>query len=983
MFNFTGQTKRRNVNLGNKSRNTKQDLLKNAKLEREKRALEKQKNEAIVLIQSKIRTLIIRRKLISHFVNQISHNGEEDNICYQLLTVFGVSLYNTLPTDIFNTILSRASNASILQPQYIQYYNEIVFEVLRHCKIEDDLTATLLLNSISSLNVSNLTNLFDSYIEYISKVELATSSDSYIQSFVDLLLKYPFIKLEPQFIAFWSIDSTAPRNRINKNVYDKIIIYLSRNQLIPDLMNYKGNSLGDDQDSLIQLLINMCFGCTNSTNEIQKDFYMNLIICLTPLQNQNFANHPFLYNRLYDTLQILIDSKFLSFLVNIIVNESHNLYYGSLITLINLSPDVDSKNSLLINLLSDKRLFYIINKKIIDQDNDLNLSLKSHHDFQFEPILLLFIEFLNLKLVLLTDHELLYQEEKSGINIENLMHFTVNLKDLVFKSLWEDKEEYWLNKLDNTLYSSKKAKVFEVALPLLKKIYLRDSRLHFLTGTNTSEVKNKKNFWNINDSEFLKINIYKNIIDYENMYRSYMDKVDEEEIEEDSNKRKDNIVDKFTEMQNNILLRLNQNIKRPTKQFKKMVILLKAPFFVPFHERVDLFYLLIAMDKKRLGLDDDSFDFASFMWGTNQINRNRQTATISRSSMLEDAYNSYNKIGERFKAKLSITFVNEFGEVEAGIDGGGITKEFLTSVCDVAFNDHEKYQYFIENENHELYPNDKFSDNSDILRFYWFLGKILGKCLYEHVSVDVQFANFFLKKILNYDNKFHSTLDDLSSYDPSLYHNLVKLLEMNEEDINSMGITFSINVGDDNKQIELIPNGSNIQVTKKNILRYVMEYAEFKLNRQLNKQTSYFHGGMCIIIAPHWMDMFNSTELQKLISGEGKDIDLEDLKKNTEYGGYEQSSTTITYLWEILEEMKSQERLDFIKFVTSVPRAPLQGFGALEPKFGIRNAGDEIENLPTASTCVNLLKLPDYQDKELLKRKLIYAIHAGAGFDLS
>jgi len=32
---------------------------------------------------------------------------------------------------------------------------------------------------------------------------------------------------------------------------------------------------------------------------------------------------------------------------------------------------------------------------------------------------------------------------------------------------------------------------------------------------------------------------------------------------------------------------------------------------------------------------------------------------------------------------------------------------------------------------------------------------------------------------------------------------------------------------------------------------------------------------------------------------------------------------------------------------------------------------------------VNLLKLPDYQNKQLLKEKLLYAINAGAGFDLS
>jgi ubiquitin-protein ligase E3 C len=53
------------------------------------------------------------------------------------------------------------------------------------------------------------------------------------------------------------------------------------------------------------------------------------------------------------------------------------------------------------------------------------------------------------------------------------------------------------------------------------------------------------------------------------------------------------------------------------------------------------------------------------------------------------------------------------------------------------------------------------------------------------------------------------------------------------------------------------------------------------------------------------------------------------------------------------------------------------------PKFAIRDAGRDNERLPTASTCVNLLKLPMYTDERILKAKLLQAINSGAGFDLS
>jgi ubiquitin-protein ligase E3 C len=46
-------------------------------------------------------------------------------------------------------------------------------------------------------------------------------------------------------------------------------------------------------------------------------------------------------------------------------------------------------------------------------------------------------------------------------------------------------------------------------------------------------------------------------------------------------------------------------------------------------------------------------------------------------------------------------------------------------------------------------------------------------------------------------------------------------------------------------------------------------------------------------------------------------------------------------------------------------------------------ADADLDRLPTAATCMNMLKLPPYASKEQVKSKLLYAITAGAGFDLS
>ncbi|KAI5650967.1 hypothetical protein M9H77_36972 [Catharanthus roseus] len=54
------------------------------------------------------------------------------------------------------------------------------------------------------------------------------------------------------------------------------------------------------------------------------------------------------------------------------------------------------------------------------------------------------------------------------------------------------------------------------------------------------------------------------------------------------------------------------------------------------------------------------------------------------------------------------------------------------------------------------------------------------------------------------------------------------------------------------------------------------------------------------------------------------------------------------------------------------------------PNRGAGNASEvALDQLPTEATCTNLLKLPPYRSKEQMEQKLLYAINAATGFDLS
>ena len=138
-----------------------------------------------------------------------------------------------------------------------------------------------------------------------------------------------------------------------------------------------------------------------------------------------------------------------------------------------------------------------------------------------------------------------------------------------------------------------------------------------------------------------------------------------------------------------------------------------------------------------------------------------------------------------------------------------------------------------------------------------------------------------------------------------------------------------------------------------------------------------------------WLRMFGAEELQILLTGDRRAVDIENLRAHTRYsGGYHPSQPIIGWFWDALESYTPEEQARFLMFVTSCSRQPLLGFGHLNPplciqKVPLAEAGSEGERLPSSATCMNLLKLPAYTSPQVLREKLLYAIMSAQGFELS
>jgi len=107
------------------------------------------------------------------------------------------------------------------------------------------------------------------------------------------------------------------------------------------------------------------------------------------------------------------------------------------------------------------------------------------------------------------------------------------------------------------------------------------------------------------------------------------------------------------------------------------------------------------------------------------------------------------------------------------------------------------------------------------------------------------------------------------------------------------------------------------------------------------------------------------------------------MRKHLTYAGeFSATHPTIVMFWEVFASLTEEQRGKLLRFVTSCSRPPLLGFSEIQPPLCIHSV-KEIERLPTASTCFNLLKMPAYSSKSQLREKLLYAIESNSGFDLS
>nr|CAD1844208.1 unnamed protein product [Ananas comosus var. bracteatus] len=317
-------------------------------------------------------------------------------------------------------------------------------------------------------------------------------------------------------------------------------------------------------------------------------------------------------------------------------------------------------------------------------------------------------------------------------------------------------------------------------------------------------------------------------------------------------------------------------------------------------------------------------------------------------------------------------------------------------------------------------PNSDASSGSlfsKAVEHFRLIGRVMAKALQDGRLLDLPLSTAFYKLILGQELDLY----DIFSFDAELGKTLQELLVLVHRK------QFLESSAGDNQQAlaDLCFRGAPIEdlcldftlpgypeyilkedkestiVNINNLEEYISLVVDATVKTGIMQQMEAFRQGFNQVFDLSSLQIFSPHELDYLICGRRELWEAETLVDHIKFDhGYTAKSPAIVNLLEIMGEFTPEQQHAFCQFVTGAPRLPPGGLAALNPKLTIvRKHSSNVTNtasngtglsesvdddLPSVMTCANYLKLPPYSTKEIMYKKLLYAINEGQGsFDLS
>ncbi|XP_010327414.1 E3 ubiquitin-protein ligase UPL3 [Solanum lycopersicum] len=470
-----------------------------------------------------------------------------------------------------------------------------------------------------------------------------------------------------------------------------------------------------------------------------------------------------------------------------------------------------------------------------------------------------------------------------------------------------------------------------------------------------------------------------------------------------------------------------------------------CPFLFPFETRRQYFYSTafgLSRALYRLQQQQGADGNGSTHERAVRVGRlQRQKVRVSRNRILDSAA----KVMEMYSSQKAVLEVEYFGEVGTGL---GPTLEFYTLIShdlqklglgmwrsglSLTSNEHS-VEVHIDNKLSRsdgdlvqaplgLFPRPWSPHTGTVdggqfykaIEYFRLLGRVMAKALQDGRLLDLPLSMAFYKlvlgqeldlyDILSFDTELGKTLQELQALvSRKQYIESIKDQNLDESydmhfrgtPVEDLCLDFTLP-----GYPEYILKAGDENVDLSNLEEYISLVVDATVKTGIRQQMEAFRSGFNQVFDFSALQIFSPSELDYLLCGRRELWKPETLVDHIKFDhGFTSKSPPIIHLLEIMGEFTPEQQRAFCQFVTGAPRLPAGGLASLNPKLTIvrkhsSSAGNAAQNsnapsesadedLPSVMTCANYLKLPPYSTKEIMSKKLLYAINEGQGsFDLS
>ncbi|XP_051983066.1 probable E3 ubiquitin-protein ligase HERC3 [Xyrauchen texanus] len=340
------------------------------------------------------------------------------------------------------------------------------------------------------------------------------------------------------------------------------------------------------------------------------------------------------------------------------------------------------------------------------------------------------------------------------------------------------------------------------------------------------------------------------------------------------------------------------------------------------------------------------------------LNFHRNKLHINRQTILKDTL-FYLKIGIiSFSINLQVQFVGE-----NGVDQRGLSAEFFSLLSRSILTWDKRLLEVCENFLIWFRSDCTHEEVCDVTDFY-YIGIMCGMALHNHHYMSINFPLALFKKLL----QLSPTFSDLEELSPVEARSLKNLLEEDEEVVDELFLDFTV------KGQELIPNGSQIPVTKINRQKYVDMYVDFVFNKSVKNRFEQFSRGFSEGCPVNAWKMFHPEELRELFHG-SREYAWKDLRQCATYERCSPSDELIMNFWTVFFELSEENKKKFLLFMYGTDCVPVGGLSKLSLKIVQLNLPEPDDRFPEAQICFGILHLPKYSNTDILRNKLMHAIN--------